>query len=50
MNLAMQESVRVRTVVPATVDAGLRQRLTVSLSEMRWQVCEAMGGAEASFR
>jgi hypothetical protein len=50
MNLAMQESLRVPTVVLATADAGLRQRLTVSLSDMRWQVCEAMGGAKASFR
>jgi len=47
MNLVMQESVRVRSVVLASADAGLRQRLKVSLSDMRWQVREAVGGAEA---
>jgi DNA-binding NtrC family response regulator len=47
MNLVMQESVKVRSVVLASANAGLRQRLKVSLSDMRWQVREAMGGAEA---
>jgi DNA-binding NtrC family response regulator len=36
-----------RTVVVASADAALRQRLTSSLSGMRWQVRAAAGGAEA---
>ncbi len=36
-----------RTVVLASADAGLRQRLRRSLTELRWQVREATGGAEA---
>jgi DNA-binding NtrC family response regulator len=36
-----------RTVVLASADAGLRQRLRVSLTGLRWQVREASGGAEA---
>ena len=36
-----------RSVVLASADAGLRQRLRVSLTGMRWQVREASGGAEA---
>jgi DNA-binding NtrC family response regulator len=36
-----------RTVVLASADAGLRQRLRVSLTGLRWQVREAGGGAEA---
>ena len=36
-----------RTVVLASADAGLRQRLRVSLTGLRWQVLEAGGGAEA---
>jgi len=36
-----------RTVVLASADAGLRQRLRVSLIGLRWQVREAGGGAEA---
>jgi DNA-binding NtrC family response regulator len=36
-----------RTVVLASADAGLRQRLRTSLSGLRWQVREAAGGAEA---
>lgn len=36
-----------RTVVLASADASLRQRLCSSLSGLRWQVREARGGAEA---
>jgi len=36
-----------RTVVLASADAGLRQRLRASLTGLRWQVREASGGAEA---
>lgn len=36
-----------RTVVLASADAGLRQRLRTSLMGLRWQVREASGGAEA---
>jgi transcriptional regulator with GAF, ATPase, and Fis domain len=36
-----------RTVVVASADAGLRQRLRNSLGAMRWKVLEAGGGAEA---
>lgn len=36
-----------RTVVLASADATLRQRLRASLAEMRWRVIEAEGGASA---
>jgi DNA-binding NtrC family response regulator len=36
-----------RTVVLASADVGLRQRLRTSLMGLRWQVREASGGAEA---
>jgi transcriptional regulator with GAF, ATPase, and Fis domain len=36
-----------RTVVLASADASLRERLCSSLSGLRWQVREARGGAEA---
>jgi DNA-binding NtrC family response regulator len=36
-----------RTVVLASADTSLRQRLRSSLSGLRWQVREARGGAEA---
>lgn len=36
-----------RTVLLASADASLRQRLSTSLSGMRWNVREARGGAEA---
>ncbi len=36
-----------RTVVLASADSGLRQRLRASLTGLRWQVREAGGGAEA---
>jgi len=39
--------VAARTVVLASADAGLRQRLMKSLTGLRWQVREASGGAEA---
>ena len=41
------DGVALRTVVLASADAGLRQRLRVSLTGLRWQVREAGGGAEA---
>jgi len=41
------DAVATRTVVLASADAGLRQRLRVSLTGLRWQVREAGGGAEA---
>jgi DNA-binding NtrC family response regulator len=37
----------IRTVVLASADAGLRERLRASLVGLRWQVREAGGGAEA---
>lgn len=36
-----------KTLVLASADASLRQRLSVSLSGLRWNVREAHGGAEA---
>lgn len=41
------DMVATRTVVLASADAGLRQRLKKSLTGLRWQVREAGGGAEA---
>jgi DNA-binding NtrC family response regulator len=41
------EPVTPRTVLLASADAGLRQRLRASLTGLRWQVREARGGAEA---
>jgi DNA-binding NtrC family response regulator len=41
------EAAAMRTVVLASADAGLRQRLRSSLTGLRWQVREAAGGAEA---
>jgi len=37
----------IRTVVLASADAGLRERLRASLVGLRWQVREAGGGAAA---
>jgi DNA-binding NtrC family response regulator len=37
----------IRTVVLASADAGLRTRIRASLLDLRWQVREAAGGAEA---
>ena len=42
-----REGVATRTVIVASVDAALRERLRRSLTGMRWQVREAVGGAEA---
>lgn len=42
-----REGLAARTVVVASVDAGLRERLRRSLTGLRWQVREASGGAEA---
>jgi DNA-binding NtrC family response regulator len=41
------ETPTIRTVVLASADNGLRQRLSQSLTGLRWQVREAAGGAEA---
>src|ERR1700729_3323584 len=43
----VSEAAALRTVVLASADAGLRQRLRASLTGLRWQVREASGGAEA---
>lgn len=42
-----EQRVTVRAVVLASADAGLRHRLKVGLTGLRWQVQEASGGAEA---
>jgi DNA-binding NtrC family response regulator len=47
LNEEAKEVAATRTVVLASADAGLRQRLRTSLTELRWQVREASGGAEA---
>src|ERR1700735_3202820 len=43
----ISETAALRTVVLASADAGLRQRLRTSLTGLRWQGREASGGAEA---
>jgi hypothetical protein len=43
-------AVSTRKVVLASADAGLRGRLKISLMGMRWEVFEAVGGAEAMAR
>jgi DNA-binding NtrC family response regulator len=47
LNEDVMEVAAMRTVVLASADAGLRQRLRASLTGLRWQVREASGGAEA---
>jgi DNA-binding NtrC family response regulator len=47
LNDDAMEAAAIRTVVLASADAGLRQRLRSSLTGLRWQVREASGGAEA---
>jgi DNA-binding NtrC family response regulator len=47
LNEDVVEVAATRTVVLASADAGLRQRLRTSLTGLRWQVREAAGGAEA---
>ena len=47
LNGDVTEVAGIRTVVLASADAGLRQRLRTSLTGLRWQVREAAGGAEA---
>ena len=47
LNEEAMEAAAMRTVVLASADAGLRQRLRASLTGLRWQVREASGGAEA---
>jgi DNA-binding NtrC family response regulator len=47
LNQDAMEVAAMRTVVLASADAGLRQRLRASLTGLRWQVREASGGAEA---
>jgi len=41
------DAAAIRTVLLASADTGLRQRLRASLTGLRWQVREAGGGAEA---
>jgi len=43
-------AVSTRKIVLASADAGLRARLKISLTGMRWEVFEAVGGAEAMAR
>lgn len=45
--MGLIDTAAIRTVVLASADAGLRQRLRRSLTGLRWQVREATGGAEA---
>ncbi len=45
-----EQKMAVRSVVLASADAGLRQRLRTELSGMRWTVTEAAGGADAMAR
>jgi DNA-binding NtrC family response regulator len=47
LNMDTTEVAAARTVVLASADAALRQRLRTSLTGLRWQVREASGGAEA---
>jgi DNA-binding NtrC family response regulator len=47
LNMDTGEVAAARTVVLASADAALRQRLRTSLTGLRWQVREASGGAEA---
>jgi DNA-binding NtrC family response regulator len=47
VDVASAEMAAPRTVILASADAGLRQRLRSSLVGLRWQVREATGGAEA---
>jgi DNA-binding NtrC family response regulator len=47
LNIDTTEVAAARTVVLASADAALRQRLRASLMGLRWQVREASGGAEA---
>src|ERR1700677_987837 len=47
LNMDTGEVAAARTVVLASADAALRQRLRTSLTGLRWQVREAGGGAEA---
>ena len=42
--------VTARTVVVASADAGLRERLRVELAGLRWTVIESAGGADAMAR
>ena len=44
---ASSARVRLRTALVASADASFRQRLSESLSGLRWQVREAEGGADA---
>lgn len=44
---ALNTRIRFRTALVASADVGFRQRLSESLSGLRWQVREAEGGADA---
>ena len=45
--LGARETTEIRTVVVASADIGMRERLRRSLVGLRWQVREAAGGADA---
>ncbi len=45
--LAATSRIRTRTAVIASADRSFRQRLSEVLIGLRWQVCEAEGGAQA---
>jgi DNA-binding NtrC family response regulator len=47
LNVGGVEGAAPRTVVLASADAGLRERLRATLVGLRWQVREASGGADA---
>jgi DNA-binding NtrC family response regulator len=47
VGLSAGSKAAMRTVVLASADAQLRERLCLQLTAMRWQVREAAGGAEA---
>jgi transcriptional regulator with GAF, ATPase, and Fis domain len=48
--VGVQDGASARTVVLASADAALRLRLRSSLTDLRWEVFEAAGGAEAMAR
>jgi len=45
--LPIAPRIRPRTALVASADRGFRQRLNEILTGLRWQVCEAEGGAQA---
>jgi hypothetical protein len=45
--LSLAGRIRPRTALVASADSSFRQRLVTTLTELRWQVREAEGGAQA---